>query len=323
MSGSGYVGTARPMNGRARILAALCAAIAAGLSLLLAPGVRADELVVSERAGGASKESVEDYWTAKRIARARPLEAVRGTGGEVELRRGEPQPFNHPAPFESGPIAEPSTFPNTVNGKLYGKLRGVGPYECSATSVDAPNRGLVMTAGHCVAEPSTRELATKLAFIPSYADGERPFGTWVFRRIVVLKSWRKNSTFNFDFSAVAMSPQGGANLQDVVGGAPVAVNLPAEQTYTSVGYPANIQDGQVMWQCTGPYQGRDPRPIPNGPTPIAMGCDMGQGASGGGWFVGGALNSVTSFGYEDHPDIGYGPYFGSKTAQVYAKGGQP
>ena len=74
-----------------------------------------------------------------------------------------------------------------------------------------------------------------------------------------------------------------------------------------------------MWHCLGGFEGFDPHPIPNGPKPMAMGCDMAEGASGGGWFVDGYLNSVTSFGYEDHPDVGYGPYFGNKAAEVYAK----
>jgi hypothetical protein len=277
-------------------------------------------IVVKRREAG--KDSVADYWTPERIAAARPLEAVRDEEGRITVRRGDPQPFNHPANFESGNVPNPATPPHTVDGKLYGKMKGFGAYECSATSVDAPNRNLIMTAGHCVAEPSTRGIASKLAFIPSYQDGNRPFGTWVFDRIVVLRSWRRNRNFNFDVAAVELAPQNGVNLEDAVGGVPVATRLPADQTYYAVGYPENFDDGQTMRYCLSGFEGYDPHPITRGPRPIAMGCDMSFGASGGGWFVGdGSLNSVTSFGYDDHPDIQYGPYFGMKAAQVYAKGG--
>jgi hypothetical protein len=92
------------------------------------------------------------------------------------------------------------------------------------------------------------------------------------------------------------------------------------QTYSSFGYPTNFDRGQRMHYCVGGFEGYDPHPIANGPKPMAMGCDMGRGASGGGWFVDGRLASVTSFGYANHPDVSYGPYFGAKAARVYAEG---
>ncbi|MGI8461887.1 MAG: trypsin-like serine peptidase [Solirubrobacterales bacterium] len=299
--------------GRRIGLSALCSLLAT--SALAAPALASDVAVKQRK---AEKSNVADYWTANRIAAARPLEATREDDGKITVRGVAKDPFGVEAPFTSGPVADSGLPPNTVNGKLYGKIRGVGPYECSATSVDAPNRNLIFSAGHCVAEPGG-SIASKIVFIPSYEEQNRPFGTWVFERIVVLKAWKRNSNFNFDYSAVEVSPQNGVNLEDAVGGAPLALNLPVEQTYTSVGYPSNIEEGQIMWNCVGPFAGRDPRPIPNGPLPIAMGCDMGPGASGGGWFVNGALNSVTSFGYKDIPDVGYGPYFGGKTGLVYNK----
>ena len=310
MNGSGK-------RGRRRAAAAAVGALAA-VSVLLPAAAAADELVVEKR--GSSKAAVADYWTPARMARARPLELVREPGGEVAVERGGKDPFNHPAIFESGRVPEPTAPGSSINGKLFGRIKGVGGYECSATSVDAANRNLIMTAGHCVAEPSNRKFAKKLAFVPAYEEEARPFGTWVFDRIVVLRSWRRNSNFNYDFAAVELEPQGTLNLQDAVGGVPVATHLPADQTYYSVGYPVNLDSGQKMRYCRSDFQGYDPNPIAHGPRPIAIGCDMGAGASGGGWFVNGSLNSVTSFGYDNHPDVGYGPYFGSKTDLVYAKG---
>ena len=309
MSGSGKRGRLRAGGAALATLAIAC---------LLPATAAADRVIVEKRE--VRKQAVEEYWTPERMARARPLELVRGRGGRPKLERRSKEPFNHPASFESGRVAEPAAPANAINGKLFGKIQGVGAYECSATSVQAENRNLIMTAGHCVAEPGNRKLAKKLAFVPAYDEESRPFGTWVFDRIVVLRSWRRNSNFNFDFSAVELAPQGGLNLQDAVGAAPVATGLPVDQTYYAVGYPVNRDEGQRMRFCRSGFEGYDPHPIANGPKPIAMGCDMGAGASGGGWFVDGFLNSVTSFGYDNHPDVGYGPYFGSKTRRVYAKG---
>jgi len=293
------------------------------LSLLLlaifASSAQAEVITKKRQSGAAGKRAIEAYWTAERLEAARPIEALRTADGEPVVRPDK-DALNHPTPFETGPVADPTWPPNTVNGKVFGKIRGVGGYECSATSVDALGRNVIVTAGHCVAEPGL-DIAKKIVFIPSFENGVRPYGTWVYEKIHVLKSWRKRQNFNFDFSAVRMSPQNGINLQDAVGGSTPTINLPVDQTYTSVGYPSNIEDGQVMWNCIGPFAGRDPRPIPKGPLPIAMGCDMGPGASGGGWFVNGSLVSVTSFGYEDHPDVGYGPFFGAKARKLFIDAG--
>jgi len=288
--------------------------------LLLASTATADEIVAQKRV--APKRAVERYWTPERMDRARPLDAVREADGDLDLR-AEPRRPKPPA-YESGRVLDSATTGNTVNGKLFGKIDGFGPYTCSATSVDAGNRNMIVTAGHCVVEPRNggreAELASKLAFVPSYHDGTRPFGTWVFDRFVVYRSWRRNSNFNYDFSAVAMRPQNGVNLEDAVGGAQIATNLPVDEDYYAVGYPQNLDDGEVMRYCRSPFAGFDPIPIEHGPPPIGMGCDMSFGASGGGWFVDGRLNSVTSFGYDNRPEFSYGPYFGNKAWRLFTRG---
>jgi hypothetical protein len=281
------------------------------------PGARADGLSVVERGGGGVREqAIADYWTAKRMRRARPLEAIRTDRGGMRLQLGERAPRNHPASFESGPVPDPGVFPNTVYGKVFGKMPGLGGYTCSGTVVDAANRSTMVTAGHCVTDPEFA-LAKKLVFVPAYDHGARPFGSWVFERIVTQRAWRRNANFNFDLAALEMSPLNGVALQDAVGAIPVAPNLPVEQTYVATGYPANRRDTEVMWRCIGAFDGFDPRPIPHGPTAFAIGCDMGVGASGGSMTVDGALASVVSFGYEDHPKVLYGPYFGRKLVDVY------
>ena len=296
---------------------ALAVLTAVAICVAPAPAALAGGVVSFERQGGAAaKRAIEEYWTPQRMRAARPLEGVLADRGEVRIRRGSKQPLNHPAAFESGQVADPASFPNTVNGRVFGRLPGFGGYSCSGTVVDAPSHRVMMTAGHCVTERGYGT-ATKLAFVPAYDRGARPFGTWVFDRIVAQRAWRRNTNFNFDFAAVSMSRRDGVALQDAVGGVPLAINLPVEQTYVATGYPSNRSDGEVMWRCTAPFDGFDPRPLPNGPQPIAIGCDMGEGASGGGWQVNGSLNSVSSFGYQDHPDVLYGPYFGSKALQVY------
>jgi hypothetical protein len=307
----------RRMNGSGYTRRLVACATALGC-LAFPAAASADGIVVEKRA--APKRAVERYWTPQRMERARPLDAVRRADGGLDLRAGPRRP--NPPAYESGRVADPVAPGNAVNGKLFGRIGGFGPYTCSATSIDAANRNTIVTAGHCVVEPRNgrREArpAKKLAFVPGYEEGTRPFGTWVFDRFVVYRSWRRNTNFNFDYSAVEMRPRSGVNLEDAVGGARVATNLPVEETYYAVGYPENLDDGEVMRYCRSPFAGFDPIPIKNGPTPIGMGCDMSFGASGGGWFVDGYLNSLTSFGYDDRPEFSYGPYFGTKAGRLFA-----
>jgi len=304
--------------GRGRLLVIVAATIAQA-ALAFSPPASAGELSVVERGGGAPrKHAIEDYWTSERMRKAKPVEAIRSDGGGLRVRRTVKEPLNHPAPFESGAVPDPGVFPNTVHGKVFGRLPGFGGYFCSGAVVEAANRSTMITAGHCVTDVEYGT-ATKLAFVPAYDRRARPFGTWVFDRIVTQRAWRRNGNFNFDLAAVEMSPQNGVGLEDAVGAIPVAPYLPVEQTYVITGYPANRGDSEVMWRCTGPFDGFDPRPLPNGPEPIAVGCDMGVGASGGAWTVNGALSSVVSFSYQDHPSVLYGPYFGEKLIEVYNK----
>lgn len=305
-----------------RVVAAVGATLCLA-SLLLAADARAGAVVSEQRSGGApGKRAVERYWTPERMEAARPLEAVVTQRGELKTRHGGENSSQRAGPaFESGPVADPQSAGNVVYGKLFGRIPGIGKYECSATSVNAANRSVIFTAGHCVAEPGLG-FADRLAFVPAYQSGHRPFGTWVFRKIYAQRAWKKRGNFNFDFAAVVLSPRDGRLLEDEVGGIPLLTRASPEQSYVATGYPANREKGRVMWRCASQFAGTDPRPFGRGPRPIGMGCDMDIGASGGGWTVDGALNSVSSFGYRDRRDVLYGPYFGRKAAQVHARAGR-
>ena len=136
------------------------------------------------------------------------------------------------------------------------------------------------------------------------------------------RDWIKKENYDFDYATLTTRPHKGALIEDVVGGRPLATNTPRAQTYNAYGYPANLARAQRMWTCRGPYAGDDPRPIPGGPPPIGMGCDMKAGASGGGWVDDlGRLVSVTSFGYGARRGFLYGPYLTAKAARLVARSG--
>ncbi len=291
--------------------------LVAGLVLaavLAGPGLPAAGAEVVARAGSGA--ATARYWTAERMANARPLSAVRADSGPA-LKRA-PQP----PPFESFQVPDPTVAPLPTHGKVFGLLPGFGGYSCSATVVSTASRSVVMTAGHCVYDPRTRVAAKRLTFVPAYADGARPFGRWTASTARSTQEWIRRENFDFDYATLTMRPLGGALIEDVVGGRPLATDTPREQIYNAYGYPVNFADTELMWACRGGYAGDDPRPIPGGPAPIGMGCNMKQGASGGGWVNDlGQLVSVTSFGYPRRRGFLYGPYLTSKAARLVARSG--
>jgi V8-like Glu-specific endopeptidase len=286
------------------------------IAALAAAAVPAASGAVVVKRSQASAASTAAYWTAERMAAARPLTATRGGAG-ASLRLA-PQP----PPFDSFAVPDPTTPPLTTHGKLFGTLRGFGQFECSATVAQSAGHNVVFTAGHCVADPRSRTVAKRLMFVPSYDNGARPFGRWTASTSRAPRDWLRRENFDFDYATLTMRPQGGLNIEDVVGGRPLATDTPRTQTYNAYGYPSNFANAQQMWGCRGPYAGDDPRPLPGGPPPVGMACNMKTGASGGGWVDDfGQLVSVSSFGYRARPGFLYGPYLTGKAARLVARSG--
>ncbi len=108
------------------------------------------------------------------------------------------------------------------------------------------------------------------------------------------------------------SPNGAAG--DVVGEEGLAWNLPREQVFQAIGYPYNLGDTEIMWNCISGSAGEDPLDRLRGPGDTGIGCDMSSGASGGGWTVRDSfgnpfVNGVTSYGYKKLKNLLFTPYF--------------
>jgi hypothetical protein len=303
-------------------LAAITLATVVAIAALAGPAeARSGGVVSFERPTAERPALVERYWTPRRIAAARPLAATVESRGGMRIEPQGPR-RNHPIPFTSGPVVDPLLSGASVHGKLLVRIKRID-FECSATSVSSLNRSVLMTAAHCVYRRG-RGFARKLAFLPAYGNHLRPLGTWIYDAVYIPREWFAREAADFDFAAVVAGPREGRLLNDAVGAVPLAANYPREQqTYSAVGYPANFADAQQMWRCDSPYGGDDPKPGGPGAPAIAIGCDMGVGASGGGWILsGGAIGSVSAFGYDQHPNVLYGPYFGQRALELFGKAEQ-
>jgi hypothetical protein len=264
---------------------------------------------VQTKAVAQDKAAVKQYWTAERMRNARPADKT--VAGAPSVTRKAPAAA---APAQQIPPPYTSA-PTRTNGKVFFTDDGLN-YVCSGTAVLSGNKSVVWTAGHCVHDGASN-FHTNWTFVPAYADGSRPYGTWTARTLLTTSGWANSGDFSFDNGAAVVSANGGSALTDVVGGRNISFNYPRQQQYAAHGYPAAPPfNGQRLWVCNSPLIYDDTSANP--PT-MGIDCDMTGGSSGGGWIVGSAVASVNSYGYSTLPNVMFGPYQGSVAQSLYTQ----
>jgi V8-like Glu-specific endopeptidase len=290
---------------------ALAAALSALIALLsLAPAATATPRLHPQAGASASSAGeaarIRAYWTPERMRNTPPLQAW-GRSNPLAL-----------ASF--APVADATVAPYSVNGRIFvrqGRSKGY----CSGTAINSPTRQLVLTAGHCVntgprGRRGTSAWSRYMEFVPAYADGVAPFGSFVALRagVYALKPWVGEGNPNFDMGVAIVGPNtAGVNVADAVGGgATIAMDLAREQLFQTFGYPGKVRRLQ---ECDSPATGEDKltRQIPGPPT-VRIRCHWQPGASGGGWLIenGTLVNGLISYGRNHDVVHTFGPYFSSE-----------
>lgn len=324
-----------------RKLALVVATMAAGLPLAVSAGSASSapspntpgSATVSESAA----ESAAAYWTPARMASAKPVDNVVAPGSVQEgipatELGGAPISIAPSAPVGGGgaggggselategfavAVPKPYTnYPDKVNGKVFFTKPGIGNFVCSGTAVNAPNKSIVWTAGHCVENGASGGFHTNWVFVPAYSsssNGSRPFGTWSARELWSLNGWMINGDLRYDLGAVVVNRVGGRRLVDRIGGDGIKFNInPASRFFSAFGYPqAAPFNGWTQWRCNDLVT-RDPF-MPATDRTLKMFCNMTGGSSGGGWkidFLASGLayvNSVNSYKYNNNVNFMYG-----------------
>jgi hypothetical protein len=321
-------------GGAQRALTAV--AVAALLIFIVAavcggPAAAASGLRVEAR----SAREAGDFWTLARIREAKPLELTRSRAGLPPAggqERGKPHRVAGRVPeggrfgsdFELVPDSAAPGF--RIHGTIFISVGIFGYGRCSGTAVRSRNESVVITAAHCLHSGGRRGqwFLDEGVFVPGYRHGQRPFGVFPIRWVDTAKQWRSSGSSNFDVGAMVVGANHkGQLLTEAVGGAGIAWNLKADQTFNVHGYPAEAPfDGETQRLCDGvPFLGHDANSfIAPGPLNLAVTCGLTGGASGGGWMVeGDKLNSVTNYGYLDQSSPVYGSYFGTEAARLYGR----
>ena len=216
-------------------------------------------------------------------------------------------------------VADPSAPGARANGKIVAVDPGAGSYSCSGTVLDTPSRSIVLTAGHCVTERGHR--GRRIAFVPAYDHGKRPFGTFRVEATYVMPQWLHGENPGFDVAALRVRPNGLGRLADVVGGRDFASSKSRLGAFQIFGYPAARAGGEEMRVCRAHGLGVDRLTFPYpGPPTMPASCDMAAGASGGAWLFGGEyVAGVTSYSYQGRPTQLFSPYFGPAVASFLRK----
>ena len=303
------------------LVACVLASVAAGIPAAPAkPRPDSPPRAVLHRVRGADR--VTDYWTKERMRAARPapLPAVddRRTTFRSSVAHAGPYPFTR------SEVTDPAATDVRMHGKLFFSDPSDGnDYVCSGTAVTSPNESLVWTAGHCVFLFAWH---TNFVFVPGYHNGQAPFGEWPAVYTSAPASWVRNTNVRRDLGVAVVDPDPvtGATLTDTVGARGLAFNGVRDQAYVAYGYPANRQDnpdftGEREFLCTVDSAADDHFDGGSGPLPLAIGCDMTGGSSGGAWVgADGLVYSVNSHGHPQmETDVMDGAYQGDVARSLY------
>ncbi len=218
--------------------------------------------------------------------------------------------------------------PNRQVGKLYFDADPSAATDwrhCTATVINSENKSLLLTAGHCVFSPGTRQWYTNLWFYPGYENGKH-LGAWPVRQVATTNNWFNRLAWADDMAIALVSrDSSGGAIANRLGGHGIAFNGNVNATRTAFGYPVTdprfpgfTASGEDLYYCqgvdtyypSGAYTGQ-----------MSLPCRMTGGASGGPWLSNvrsdwlGTVTSVNS--NKTNTGIMFAPYMGAQEQSVF------
>lgn len=286
----------------------------------------------------AEHQRIVNYWTAARVAAAKPRDFVKTAHG-FEQRKGKPGGGGGGSVTVTGASYNGGGAIAKSEGKVFFHMDG-SDWQCSGTVASDGNRSgysLVLTAGHCAVDETTGQFATNWVFIPDWDEKPATFSTactaskygcWTATALVVHHNFANAGGFNdqatrYDFAFAVVGNGGKNNSQLDAGFTPMGVTtntVSSGNNLYAFGFPAaGKYHGNDLTYCAGNIF----TDANNNNDTWGMACDMTGGSSGGGWLAGfdtktgvGSLGSLNSYGYSGVKNM-YGPKFNSDTAAVY------
>jgi V8-like Glu-specific endopeptidase len=244
-----------------------------------------------------------------------------GSGRQHTVRLAVPQTLSPSGddvtPQEHGSSGQPFTtnrvdalgdntqfyYAYRATGKLFFNI-GSSTYVCSASLIKP---GVVVTAGHCVANFGQRQFYSNWVFVPAYRNGVAPFGVWHAASATVTTAYYNGTdacavrgvVCQDDVAVLTLQAQGGAYAGNSTGWYGYAwngygFNGSAQALINQLGYPVALDGGLMMQRNDS--QGYTATSFSNN---TIIGSLMTGGSSGGPWHVNLGIAptlSGTSFG---------------------------
>lgn len=290
--------------------------------------------VVQAKRVTQTSAQVKAYWTPARMKAARPMSNLvvslkTLTHKATNVKEGPAASHAPVKPKKTGSIANAyplptslySTFPYSTIGKIFFTDNNGNGHQCSGTAVASNNKNTVDTAGHCViAGGSGNQWYGNWLFCPQYYYQYISTNCWSGRQGWASNDWIYSGSLEDDFGEIVVWPNAQGNLTDVVGGSGWAYNYAANQSFISLGYPAEgAFDGQSIYYCFGTGTGFSQ----DDGTSVVISCDMTGGSSGGPWFI--SINGNNGYlnGHNDWvdnrnaPTIMVSPYYDGDWSNVH------
>ncbi|MGW1075145.1 trypsin-like serine peptidase [Streptomyces sp. NPDC002537] len=197
--------------------------------------------------------AAEKYWTAERMASAKPADAVRATAPAAMAPRARGLAAAAPSGTPQGTYGD--GLP--MVGTFFSSAGPDGPTYCTASVVHSAGRNLVLTAGHCA-----KSLAGggQRIFVPQYRKGldaaRQPYGVFPVDRVFTDPRYTRNSKgpdSDLDFGFARVSPNArGATVEDSTGALRLTPTPRWTSTVTVTGYPGSRNPDQKAVSCTVP-----------------------------------------------------------------------
>ncbi|WP_316526290.1 trypsin-like serine peptidase [Kitasatospora brasiliensis] len=193
-------------------------------------------------------------------------------------------------------------------GALFSGSVGAGNHFCTASVLHSAAGNLLLTAAHCLSSTDG------VTFAPGYRDGSAPYGTWRVTAIHTTAGWSQKGDADEDFAILETAPNGGRNVEDVVGGNKLGAGEPFGATVRLYGYPADSEAPLLCTDTTG--RESDYQRVVQCPS-------YPSGTSGGPWIdtatgeVVGAIGGYEQGG--DTDDTSYSAYFDHTIADLYTQ----
>ena len=193
-----------------------------------------------------------------------------------------------------------------------------GYHFCTASVVSSPGKDLLITAAHCInGGRGSSGYKSNIVFIPSYRDGQEPFGVWTPAHLLVAPQWANSSDPDFDVGFVVLQPHNGENIEQVLGASQLETDARYRYLVHVTGYPdsANSPIACVNWTSR------------QSPSQLRFACaGYTGGTSGSPWVTRfnrrlrtGTIVGVIG-GYQeggDTPSVSYSVRFGTGIQQLY------